>query len=91
MTNDPFERAARHERTVELARMAFRIHLGVYVAANLMLYVIWAFTPHPSVGLPWFLYPLMGWGIAVVAHLLALRGWIKAGPKPKDWHDRADQ
>jgi hypothetical protein len=89
MTNDPFERAARRERTVELARTGFRIHLGVYIAVNLMLFVIWALTPHPSHVVPWFLYSVMGWGIGVVAHFIAMRGWIRAGgPKPGEWDDR---
>jgi hypothetical protein len=89
MTNDPFERAARAERTVELARTGVRIHIGVYVAVNLMLFIIWAFTPHPSHTVPWFLYSVMGWGIGVVAHYIAVRGWIRAGgPKPGEWNDR---
>src|SRR5207302_5531451 len=88
MSDDPFERAAKHERSVEAARASFRVHFGVYLAVQVMLFVIWAFTPHQRHVLPWFLYPLMGWGIGIVAHYLAVRGWIRAGaPKTKGWYD----
>jgi len=75
MTSDPFERAARQERATAHQRAGFRIHFGVFAAVNLMLFVIWAVTPHAHQPLPWFLYPLMGWGIGIVAHFLAVRGW----------------
>ena len=79
MTDDPFERAAKHERAVTMARTGFRIHFGVYLAVNLMLVVIWATTPHRGEALPWFVYPLLGWGIGIVAHFLATRSWVASG------------
>jgi hypothetical protein len=73
MTTDPFERAAKQERAAAQARAGFRIHFGIYLAVNLMLVVIWATTPHAHEPLPWFVYPLMGWGIGLVAHFVATR------------------
>jgi hypothetical protein len=50
------------------ARTALRIHASVFLAVNLLLVIIWA-TATP--GYPWFLYPLFGWGIGLVAHYAA--------------------
>lgn len=76
MTTDPFERAARRE--IEAAqrderdalRTGFRIHVAVYAAVMVMLAVVWATTSPDS---PWIVYPALGWGIGVVAHLFATR------------------
>ena len=74
--SDPFERAVLREELesrAEQARSArdgFVIHLGVYVAVNVMLLVIWAVT---GAGHPWFVYPLLGWGVGIAAHGLAVR------------------
>lgn len=38
---------------------------AIWAAVNLMLAVIWATS---GGGHPWFIYPLLGWGIGVVAH-----------------------
>jgi len=68
---DPFERAVQRERYEHRARVAshlraaFQIHLAVYLAVNAMLVVVWALT---WTGHPWFVYPLLGWGIGLVAH-----------------------
>ena len=45
----------------------FYVHLGVYFAVNLFLIVMWYFTLGPD-GFPWFIFPLFGWGIGIVAH-----------------------
>ena len=64
---DEFALAAFREREARqiLKRRAFYLHLSIYVAVNLMLIVIWALA---GGGFPWFLFVLMGWGIAIVAH-----------------------
>ena len=79
--DDPFEVAARRE-LVHGPKWAFRIHLGVYAAVQVLLFVIWATTSHGSgATVPWFLYPLFGWGIGLVAHYLVMRSWLaKAEP-----------
>jgi len=81
--DDPFEVAARRQ-LVHGPKWAFRIHLGVFAAVQVLLFVIWATTSHASGGtLPWFLYPLFGWGVGLVAHYLAMRSWIaKSEPHP---------
>lgn len=74
MTEDAFERAAQRER-VHRPRAAFRIHLGVYVAVQILLVVTWALTSYDDgrFGYPWFIFPFLGWGIGVVAHYFAMR------------------
>jgi len=56
------------KRRVE-ARSGFIIHATMYIVANLGFLLIWAIS---GAGYPWFLWPLIGWGIAIAAHALAL-------------------
>ncbi|MEY2591399.1 MAG: hypothetical protein QOJ67_3383 [Acidimicrobiaceae bacterium] len=64
---DEFARAAFREREARqvVRRRAFLVHLSVYVATNVFLFVIWALV---GGGFPWFLIVVFGWGIGVVAH-----------------------
>ena len=71
---DAFERAA--ERELDEPRMGFRIHLAVYIAVQLMLAATWALTSNWDGGIPfpWFLFPLLGWGVGIAAHYAAYSG-----------------
>lgn len=51
------------------ARMGFAIHALIYVAMNSGLALIWYVT---GGGYPWFVWPVVCWGIGIVAHALAL-------------------
>jgi hypothetical protein len=56
------------------AKVGFYIHLIVYVVINALLVSIWYFITGPSES-PWFIYPMVGWGIALVIHAItAFRG-----------------
>jgi 2TM domain len=45
--------------------LGFKIHFATYVAVNLLLVIINLLTtPH----LLWFYWPLIGWGIGLIAH-----------------------
>lgn len=70
---DPFERAARRE-VVEERKLGFRIHLFVYVAVQVLLVATWWFTSDGGDVMPWFIFPLLGWGIGLGAHYMASRG-----------------
>jgi hypothetical protein len=50
-------------------RTNFCIHLGVYLLVNPLLVGIWWVTEGVN-AFPWFIYPLFGWGIVVVEHLI---------------------
>ena len=45
----------------------FYNHLAVYIVVNAALVVIWYFTGR---GYPWFVWPLLGWGIGIMFHAL---------------------
>jgi hypothetical protein len=47
------------------AKRDFRGHLAVYLAVNALLVLIWALT---SAAYFWPIWPMLGWGIGVVAH-----------------------
>jgi hypothetical protein len=48
-------------------KVGFYVHLSSYIMVNLFLAAIWYFTSGPST-FPWFIFPLFGWGIGIVAH-----------------------
>ena len=64
---DDFARAAFREREARkiLRRRAFWLHGAVYVATNVALIVVWALV---GGGYPWFVFPIVGWGIGLAAH-----------------------
>ena len=57
------------EKRVE-AKSGFFKHFAIYIVVNIMLVLIWAFAT--GGGFPWFIFPLVGWGIAVLIHFLAV-------------------
>jgi hypothetical protein len=50
-------------------RMGFVVHAVMYAAMNAGLIVIWSLT---GSSYPWFMWPALGWGIAVLAHAVTL-------------------
>lgn len=61
------ERLRQIARERARAKTGFYIHLIIYVIVNVMLFSIWYTSLGPS-GFPWFIFPLIGWGIAVIVH-----------------------
>jgi len=47
------------------AKRAFRFHLALYGAVNLLLIVVWAIT---GAGYFWPMWPILGWGIGIAFH-----------------------
>ncbi len=45
--------------------IGFKIHFAVYVLVNLLLIVINLLTTPDEL---WFYWPLLGWGIGIIAH-----------------------
>ena len=52
------------------AKRAFYSNLMVYIVVNIILVLIWAFAA--GRGYPWFLWPLGGWGIAIIFHFMSV-------------------
>lgn len=48
-----------------LGDIGFKIHFAAYVAVNLLLVVINLLTTPNEL---WFFWPLLGWGIGIIAH-----------------------
>ena len=63
---DEFTRQALAEWQAarSVRRRGVAMHAIVFVAVNLLLVVIWAVT---GAGFPWFVFPLFGWLIGLVA------------------------
>ena len=54
------------------AKNDFTVHLIVYLGVNTLLICLWLFVT--GRGFPWFVFPLGGWGIGLVAHFFTSRG-----------------
>lgn len=50
-----------------IAKKGFKIHLVVYIAVSILLFVI-SKTGNQN----WWIYPVLGWGIGVVTHGVSL-------------------
>jgi hypothetical protein len=50
------------------AKRDFYGHLTAYIIVNAILVLVWAFPA--GRGYPWFLWPLGGWGIAILINFL---------------------
>ena len=62
---------AQAQRRAE-AKAGFYIHFGIYVIVNIFLVIVWWLTAGVKGEFPWFVFPLLGWGIGIVAHFLAV-------------------
>ena len=58
------------------ARLGFKIHLAVYLAVNAILIGVNLIN---SPDYLWFVWPLMGWGIAIFWHAMGVFVFNKAG------------
>ena len=67
MSMDEFARQAFSEweaKRVARQRVVW-LHALIFAAVNLLLFVVWLVT---GAGFPWFVFPLFGWLIGLVAH-----------------------
>jgi len=51
------------------ARLGFKIHVAVYIAVNAILIGVNLINSPESL---WFIWPLMGWGIAIFWHAMGV-------------------
>lgn len=77
--NDPRRRAAQ----TRAARLSVRIHVAAYLAGALLMLGIWL-----TVGLGgggwyfWPIWPIMGWGIGVVSHVIPIMAHVRSQNDP---------
>ena len=65
------EMKIKEERDGQVSRKkGFYRHLGLYLIVNIILIIIWAGAGAESDPVPWFIYPLGGWGIFVIWNYL---------------------
>ncbi len=69
MISDEELRTRAEKRAEE--KIGFYTHFGIYALVNLLIFLIWFFTGGPG-SFPWFLFPLLGWGIGIFAHFIGV-------------------
>ncbi|MFS0761992.1 MULTISPECIES: 2TM domain-containing protein [Peribacillus] len=78
MSQNSYENARKRVRELKL----LYVHLVWYISVNVMLIFINMMT---SSGSWWFIYPLMGWGLGIVAHSLYTLVLSRWG---KEWEEK---
>jgi hypothetical protein len=56
-------------------RAGFKRHLAIYIVINLFFWILWYFSNDEDSGsntrgLPWPVWPMIGWGIGIVFHYI---------------------
>lgn len=67
MTEDKLRRQARERAK---AKLGFYAHLIVFIVVNAFLIILWYVTTNAT-GDIWFIFPLVGWSIGLIAHGLS--------------------
>lgn len=69
------DRRRRRRRDIgRIQRRAFLAHAAVFACVQLLLFGIWLTVGLAGGGMfPWFVFPLVGWGIGLAAHYFAVR------------------
>ena len=83
---DQEQQQQRYERarTRVKALKGFYIHATVFVLVNIALFALNVLVG----GVWWFYWPLLGWGIGLGVHALAVFGFGGGGPWGRDWEER---
>ena len=57
-------------------RAGFRVHATAYLILSVFFWLLWALTggPHFNNGLPWPIWPMLGWGIGLLFHYITAYG-----------------
>jgi hypothetical protein len=77
--SDPRRRAAR----IAAARRGVRIHLSAYLTASLLMIAIWlALTVAVGTCYFWPVWPILGGGIGVFSHAVAVRASVRKAGSP---------
>lgn len=74
---------AKAEKRVS-AKIGFHRHLASYVIINIFLVLIWlivGLTSGGSAWWPWFIFPMVGWGIGLAFHAVNTYGAAAGGSR----------
>lgn len=68
-------------------RVSFKRHLATYIVINSFLWLLWYFTDskEESAGVPWPLFPMLGWGIGVMFSFLGAYVFAKQDSIEKEF------
>ena len=68
-------------------RVSFRYHLVSYVIINAFLWIVWAMSGRENDhnGLPWAIWPTLGWGIGLLFHFLGAYVFPKQNAVEKEY------
>ena len=75
-----YERARARVKAIK----GFYIHATIFVVVNIALFAINVLVG----GVWWFYWPLLGWGVGLGVHALAVFGFGGGGPWGRDWEER---
>ncbi|MES2132826.1 MAG: 2TM domain-containing protein [Bacteroidota bacterium] len=68
-------------------RVGFKRHLATYIVINVFFWLIWYFTDHKeeSAGVPWPIFPMLGWGIGLVFSFLGAYVFVNHNSVEKEY------
>ena len=75
----------REARKRVQAKKEFFRHLGTYFVMSVFFFMLNAAT---SFGSWWFIWPMMGWGLAVLFHYVDVFGIPGVDPISQEWEER---
>jgi hypothetical protein len=74
-------------------RASFKSHLITYVLVNTFLWILWAINGAKfySGGIPWPVWPTLGWGIGIVSHYLGAYVYPKSNSVEREYEKLKEQ
>ncbi len=64
----------KHLWKIAKKRVEFKRHLATYIIINAFFWALWYFTDlkeeDEKTGMPWPIFPMLGWGIGILFHFL---------------------
>ncbi len=68
-------------------RVGFKRHLATYIVINAFFWFLWFFTDHNDThaGVPWPIFPMLGWGIGVMFSYLGAYVFTKHDSVEKEY------
>lgn len=68
-------------------RVSFKRHLATYIVINTFFWLLWYFTEHQdgSAGVPWPVFPMIGWGIGIMFSFLNAYVFMKHDSVEKEY------
>ena len=75
-------------------RVGFKRHLATYIVINAFFWFLWYFTDRndeDSAGVPWPIFPMLGWGIGIMFSFLGAYVFVKQDSVEKEYEKLKNQ